>query len=264
MNVLRQLQATIVNCRRCPRLVFHREHVAWEKVRRYRNEEYWGRPIPSWGPRSARLLIVGLAPAAHGGNRTGRIFTGDQSGDFLFRALHRAGFANRAESTHRGDGLRLRGCYITAAVRCAPPANQPLPEELATCREFLIQELQLLPRVRVVIALGRIAFEAFLRAWGQASRPIPDPRPRFGHGSAAALSGGIVLLGSYHPSQQNTQTGRLTPAMLQRIFTLARRRLEGEPDRGRPGEHPKVWVESRSPDGGLPVAKLPVIVRPER
>jgi uracil-DNA glycosylase family 4 len=225
---LRLLQATVVNCRRCPRLVSYREHVARKKVRRYRDEAYWGRPIPSWGPRSARLLIVGLAPAAHGGNRTGRIFTGDRSGDFLFRALHRAGFANRAQSERRGDGLRLHECYITAAVRCAPPANKPLPEELATCRQFLVQELQLLPRVRVVIALGRIAFDAFLRAWDQAGRPVPDPRPRFGHGSAAVLPGGIVLLASYHPSQQNTQTGRLSPAMFQRIFTLARRHVEAE------------------------------------
>jgi uracil-DNA glycosylase family 4 len=160
--------------------------------------------------------------------------------------------------------LRLRDCYITAAVRCAPPANTPLPEELATCRQFLVQELQLLPRVRVVIALGRIAFDAFLRAWGQAGRPIPDPRPRFGHGSATALPGGIVLLASYHPSQQNTQTGRLTPAMFQQIFTWARRLLDGEPDPGRPKELPNVRVDFRSPDGGLPVAGLPVIVRPDR
>ena len=239
VSSLRLLQATIVECRLCPRLVSHREQVAREKVRRYRNEEYWGRPIPPWGPRSARLLIVGLAPAAHGGNRTGRIFTGDQSGDFLFRALHRAGFANQAESRRRGDGLRLRDCYITAVVRCAPPANRPLPEELATCREFLVQELQLLPRVRVVIALGRIAFDAFLRGWRQAGRPVPDARPQFGHGSVAELPGGIALLGCYHPSQQNTQTGRLTPGMFQRIFSLARRHIEGEPDRNRPRRHPK-------------------------
>jgi len=240
VNALRQLQATIVNCRLCPRLVAHREQVAREKVRRYRDETYWGRPIPSWGPQNARLLIVGLAPAAHGGNRTGRIFTGDRSGDFLFRALHRAGFANQAESKRRGDGLRLRDCYITAAVRCAPPANRPLLEELATCRQFLMQELQLLPRLRVVIALGRVAFDAFLRAWAEAGRPIPHPRPQFGHGSVAELPGGIALLGSYHPSQQNTQTGRLTPAMFQRVFTLARRQMPGERSRGRSRGHPNV------------------------
>jgi uracil-DNA glycosylase family 4 len=177
---------------------------------------------------------VGLAPAAHGGNRTGRIFTGDRSGDFLFRALHRAGFANQAESRCRRDGLRLRDCYITAAVRCPPPANRPLPEELAACRRFLTQELQRLQRVRVVIALGRIAFDAFLRAWGAAGRPIPRPRPRFGHGSAAELPGGIALLGSYHPSQQNTQTGRLTPAMFQQVFILARRLIAARQHRRGP------------------------------
>ena len=232
MNALRILQATIVNCRRCPRLVSYREQVAREKVRRYRDEEYWGRPIPSWGPRTARLLIVGLAPAAHGGNRTGRIFTGDRSGDFLFRALYREGLASQPWSRHRRDGLRLRDCYITAAVRCAPPGNKPLPEELSTCRQFLMQELQLLRRLRVVIALGRIAFDAFLRAWAEAGRPLPQPRPRFGHGSMAELPGGIVLLGSYHPSQQNTQTGRLSAAMFQRVFSRARRVIDRRP---RPG-----------------------------
>ncbi len=231
-NSLRILQTTIVNCRRCPRLVSYRERVAREKVRRYRDEEYWGRPIPSWGPRTARLLIVGLAPAAHGGNRTGRIFTGDRSGDFLFRALYRAGFASQPWSRHRRDGLRLRDCYITAALRCAPPGNKPLPEELSTCRQFLMQELQLLPRLRVVVALGRIAFDAFLRVWTEAGRPLPQPRPRFGHGSMAELLGGIVLLGSYHPSQQNTQTGRLSAAMFQRVFSRAQRMIGGRP---RPG-----------------------------
>lgn len=240
VDALRILQAAIVECRLCPRLVSHREQVAREKVRRYRNEEYWGRPIPSWGPQDARLLIVGLAPAAHGGNRSGRIFTGDRSGDFLFRALHRAGFATQAESRCRGDGLRLCDCYITAAVRCAPPANRPLPEELSTCRQFLMQELQLLRRVRVVVALGRIAFEAFLRAWGEAGRPIPRPRPQFGHGSVAELPGGIALLGCYHPSQQNTQTGRLTPAMFQRVFSRARRQIADGRNRGRSRGHPNV------------------------
>jgi uracil-DNA glycosylase family 4 len=234
VDALRVLQTTIVSCRRCPRLVSHRERVAREKVRRYRDQEYWGRPIPSWGPRTARLLIVGLAPAAHGGNRTGRIFTGDRSGDFLFRALHRAGFANQPWSRHRRDGLRLRDCYITAALRCAPPANKPLPEELSTCRHFLMQELQLLPRLRVVIALGRIAFDAFLRAWAEAGRPVPRPRPRFGHGSVAELPGGIAMLGSYHPSQQNTQTGRLSAAMFQRIFSRASLLIGGDPGRRQP------------------------------
>jgi len=234
VDTLRVLQTTIVGCRLCPRLAAHREQMARVKVRRYRDEEYWGRPIPSWGPATARLLIVGLAPAAHGGNRTGRIFTGDRSGDFLFQALHRAGFANQPWSRDRRDGLRLYECYITAAVRCAPPANKPLPEELSTCRRYLVQELRLLPRVRVVIALGRIAFDAFLRAWVEAGRPAPTTRPRFGHGVAAELPGGTLLLGSYHPSQQNTQTGRLTVAMFQRVFSRARLAIGGRPRQVRP------------------------------
>jgi uracil-DNA glycosylase family 4 len=201
--------------------------VAREKVRRYRDEEYWGRPIPSFGNRSARLLIVGLAPAAHGGNRTGRIFTGDRSGDFLYHALHASGFANQPWSRHRGDGLRLRDCYITAAVRCAPPDNKPTAQELATCQPYLVQELRLLRRVRVVVALGRIGFDAFLKAWVRAGRSLPTPRPRFAHGATAELPGGIRLLASYHPSRQNTQTGRLSAAMFQQIFSRAADTLAG-------------------------------------
>jgi uracil-DNA glycosylase family 4 len=207
--------------------VDHRERVAREKVRRYRDEEYWGRPIPSLGNRSARLLVVGLAPAAHGGNRTGRIFTGDRSGDFLYRALHREGFANQPWSRHRDDGLVLSDCYITAAVRCAPPENKPTPQELATCQPYLVEEIRLLRRARVVVALGRIAFEAFLRAWVRAGRAVPTPRPRFAHGAVAELPGGVRLLASYHPSRQNTQTGRLTAAMFQRIFSRAGQALAG-------------------------------------
>ena len=227
MNSLRLVQADVVACRKCPRLVAHRERVAREKVRRYRDEEYWGKPIPSFGSRSARLLIVGLAPAAHGGNRTGRIFTGDRSGDFLYRALHRAGFANQPWSRHRGDSLKLRDCYITAAVRCAPPDNKPTPQELATCQPYLVEEIRLLRRARVVVALGRIAFDAFLKAWVRAGRPMPIPRPRFAHGAVAELPGGVRLLASYHPSQQNTQTGRLTAPMFRRIFARARQILTG-------------------------------------
>ncbi len=227
MNSLRLVQATVVGCRRCPRLVEYRERVAREKVRRYRAEEYWGRPIPGFGDPDGRLLIVGLAPAAHGGNRTGRIFTGDRSGDFLYRALHRAGFASQPRSRHRDDGLTLQDCYITAVVRCAPPGNKPTPQELATCQPYLVEEIRLLRHVRVVVALGRIAFEAFLKAWVQAGKPLPAPRPRFGHGAVAELPGGVYLLASYHPSQQNTQTGRLTSPMFQRIFTRARRALAG-------------------------------------
>jgi uracil-DNA glycosylase family 4 len=227
MNALQVLQADVVACRRCPRLVAHRERVAREKVRRYRDEEYWGRPIPSLGNRSARLLVVGLAPAAHGGNRTGRIFTGDRSGDFLYRALHRSGFANQPWSRHRGDGLTLRDCYITAAVRCAPPENKPTPQELATCQGYLVEEIHLLHRARVIVTLGRIAFEAFLKAWIRAGRAAPTPRPRFAHGAMAELPGGVRLLASYHPSRQNTQTGRLTAAMFQRIFSRAQQALAG-------------------------------------
>jgi len=228
----------VVACRRCPRLVAHRERVAQEKVRRYRDDEYWGKPIPGFGDRNARLLIVGLAPAAHGGNRTGRMFTGDRSGDFLYRALHRAGFANQPWSRRRDDGLALYDCYITAAVRCAPPGNKPIPNELATCRPYLVEEIRLLRHVRVIVALGRIAFDAFLKAWVDVGRPLPIPRPAFGHGAMVKLPEGVWLLASYHPSQQNTQTGRLTPAMFQRIFDRACRALE-TPTRNRRQEGPR-------------------------
>ena len=233
MDSLRVVQANVVACRTCPRLVVYRERVAQEKVRRYRDEEYWGKPIPGFGDPDARLLIVGLAPAAHGGNRTGRIFTGDRSGDFLSRALYCAGFASQPWSRHRRDGLTLRDCYITAAVRCAPPENKPTPDELATCRPYLVEEISLLRRVRVVVALGRIAFEAFLKAWVQAGRSLPSLRPGFAHGATAELPDGVLLLASYHPSQQNTQTGRLTAAMFQRIFARARRALTGAANRSR-------------------------------
>ncbi|MFB3816700.1 MAG: uracil-DNA glycosylase [Candidatus Methylomirabilales bacterium] len=216
----------MIACRRCPRLVEYRERVAREKVRRYRTEPYWGRPVPSLGPADARLLIVGLAPAAHGGNRTGRIFTGDRSGDFLFRALHDAGFANQPTSAHPADGLRLLDCCITAVLHCAPPENRPLPGELEACRPYLVEELELLRAVRVVVALGAIAFEHFLRAWAAAGRLVPRPRPRFVHGAEVRLPAGPVLLASYHPSQQNTQTGRLTPVMLARIFSRAQRLIQ--------------------------------------
>jgi uracil-DNA glycosylase family 4 len=226
MNPLQILQKDVVACRRCPRLVAHRERLAQEKVRRYRDDEYWGKPIPGFGDPNARLLIVGLAPAAHGGNRTGRMFTGDRSGDFLYRALHRAGFANQPWSRRRDDGLALYDCYITAAVRCAPPGNKPIPNELATCRPYLVEEIRLLRHVRVIVALGRIAFDAFLKAWVDVGRLLPIPRPAFGHGAMVKLPEGVWLLASYHPSQQNTQTGRLTPAMFQRIFDRACRALE--------------------------------------
>jgi uracil-DNA glycosylase family 4 len=224
-NALLRLRETIVACRACPRLVRHRERVAAAKVRRYREWEYWGRPVPSFGDPGARLLIVGLAPAAHGGNRTGRIFTGDRSGDWLFAALHRFGFANQPTSTHRGDGLALRDCYITAAVRCAPPGNRPSRAELGRCRPYLLEEIRLLERVKVVVALGRIALDAYLAARRALAQPLPARRPAFAHGAVTRLPGGLLLISSYHPSQQNTLTGRLTRPMFHRVFARVRRLL---------------------------------------
>jgi uracil-DNA glycosylase family 4 len=220
---LGRLQAAVVDCRRCPRLVAYRQQVAREKVRRHREDTYWGKPLPGFGDPAAKLLIVGLAPAAHGGNRTGRMFTGDRSGDFLFRALHAAGFASEPESSHRDDNLRLRSCYITAAVRCAPPANKPTAAEFDACRPFLVREMLLLEHVRVVVTLGRIGFDAFLTAWAQAGRKPPPKPPRFSHAAEAKLPGAVTLLASYHPSQRNTQTGLLTAAMFSGIFGRVRR-----------------------------------------
>ncbi|HET7876243.1 MAG TPA: uracil-DNA glycosylase [Methylomirabilota bacterium] len=209
-------------CRRCPRLVRHREAAAQDPPRRYRGQRYWARPLPGFGDPRARVLLVGLAPAAHGGNRTGRMFTGDRSGDWLFRALHAAGFANRPTSISRDDGLRLRGAYITAAVRCPPPANKPTPDEMARCQPYLVEELRLLGRVRVVVALGKIGWDAYLRARRAAGLSVPRPLPSFGHGAAARMPDGVVLLGTFHPSQQNTFTGKLTRAMLRAVFMRAR------------------------------------------
>jgi len=223
VNRLSEMHSEIIACRRCPRLVAWREQVAREKKRAYRDEEYWGRPLPGFGDPQGRVLIIGLAPAAHGGNRTGRMFTGDRSADVLFIALHRAGFANQPTSCHRDDGLTLREAYITAAVRCAPPANRPAPAELAACQPFLQREIALLPNIRVVVTLGQIAFDAYLRVATNRGTPLPRPRPAFGHGAEHRLSQeGPVLLASYHPSRQNTQTGRLTQAMLDAIFLRAR------------------------------------------
>ena len=222
---LARLQETIVACRACPRLTRHRERIAATKVRRYRDWEYWGRPVPSFGDPAARLLVVGLAPAAHGGNRTGRIFTGDRSGDWLFAALHRFGFANQPTSTHRGDGLTLRDCYITAAVRCAPPGNRPSRAEFDRCRPFLLEEIRLLGRIEAVVALGRIALDAYFEARRALGQPLPSPRPAFRHGATSHLPGGPLLVTSYHPSQQNTFTGRLTRPMFYRVFARVRRAL---------------------------------------
>ena len=213
------LQKSIIACQRCPRLVRWREQVAREKRAAYRGENYWGRPLPGFGDSDARVLLCGLAPAAHGGNRTGRFFTGDRSGDWLFAALHRAGFANQPTSTHRDDGPRLRDCYVTACVRCAPPDNKPTTAERDRCLGYLVGELRLLKRVRVIVCLGAFAWDGVLRALRQVCHR-PPRKPRFGHGAEAAV-GPIKLLGCYHPSQQNTFTGRLTEAMLDAILRRA-------------------------------------------
>ena len=231
------LARRIVGCRLCPRLVRHREASAANPPRRYRGQDYWARPLPGFGDPHARVLVVGLAPAAHGGNRTGRMFTGDRSGDWLFRALHGADLASQPTSVHAEDGLRLTGAYITAALRCAPPANKPLPIERQRCQPYLLEELALLSEVRVVVALGRIGWDAYLRARRGAGLPLPRPLPRFGHAVRSTMPDGTVLLGSFHPSQQNTFTGRLTRPMLRRVFSMARRlaasRARGV-SRGRP------------------------------
>jgi uracil-DNA glycosylase family 4 len=222
MTTIQQLQEKIVACARCPRLVEHREAVAHRKRRMYLDSEYWGRPLPSFGDPDARLLIVGLAPAAHGGNRTGRMFTGDRSGDWVFGTLHRFGFASSPDSHHRDDGLVLKDAYITAALHCAPPGNKPLREEIAHCQSFLLQELELLSKAQVVVALGKLAFDTYLGTFPARGLQLSSPRPRFGHNIDHVLADGKVLIGSYHPSQQNTQTGRLTREMFNNVFQKAR------------------------------------------
>ncbi len=252
---LARLEARIIRCRKCPRLVAWREETARVKRRAYLGDTYWGRPVPAFGAASARLVVVGLAPAAHGGNRTGRMFTGDRSGDWLYAALYASGFANQAESRARGDGLALRDTFVTAGARCAPPDNKPTREEFAHCRPWLVDELALLSDMRCVVALGALAWGEFLLAWRARGGVVPTPRPRFGHGAEVVLGGGfgepvssgeactkrtkrtkrthlsgeypasglreITLLGSYHPSQQNTSTGRLTRPMLEGVFARA-------------------------------------------
>jgi len=221
---LDELNARLVLCRRCARLVAWREQVAVERRAAFAHEEYWGRPVPGFGDPAARLLVVGLAPAAHGANRTGRLFTGDRSGDWLFRALHRAGFADRPASRTRDDGLRLIDAYVTAALRCAPPANRPTAAELGNCRAWLEEEYCLLTRVQVVVCLGAVAYGAGLRLLTGLGVATPRPRRRFAHGLAVETRG-PVLICSYHPSQQNTFTGRLTRRMLDEVFAAARARL---------------------------------------
>ncbi|MDF1594966.1 MAG: uracil-DNA glycosylase [Acidimicrobiia bacterium] len=223
MSGLDELSTGVAACRKCARLVEWRERVAVEKRAAFRDEDYWGRPVPGFGDPGARLLVVGLAPAAHGANRTGRMFTGDRSGDWLFAALHRAGFASQPESVSRDDGLVLMDAFVTAIARCAPPANKPTGEELTLCRPWLEAELDLLDRVQVVVPLGGLAFNQMLRIYSDRGVAVPKPRPKFGHGVAVELGpGGPVLLASYHPSQQNTFTGRLTEQMLDAVFERAR------------------------------------------
>jgi len=218
---LAALAAEIHGCRRCPRLVAWREASAADPPRRYRGQDYWAKPLDGFGDPAARVIIVGLAPAAHGANRTGRMFTGDRSGEWLYAALHRAGYANRAEAERRGDALRLRDAYITAVNRCPPPANKPTPEERDNCLPYLERELRLLERGRVIVALGSFGWDGFLRAARALGVETPRPRPRFGHGAEADL-GRWRLLGCFHPSQQNTFTGKLTVPMIDSVFARAR------------------------------------------
>lgn len=233
-EAMARLDARISHCRKCPRLVAWREQVAREKRAAYADEEYWARPVPGFGPADARILVIGLAPAAHGANRTGRMFTGDRSGDWLFASLHRVGLANQAASVAVDDGLELRDVRMAAPLRCAPPGNKPTPEERAACAPWLDRELAILvPSVRVVVALGAIGWQSSLDALGRAGWDVPRPRPRFGHGAEVALdrSGrsrrrpngdGVALLGCFHPSQHNTFTGRLTEEMTDAVFLQAR------------------------------------------
>jgi uracil-DNA glycosylase family 4 len=220
------LEAEVVECRACPRLVAWREQVARERRASFAHEEYWGRPVPGFGDPDARLVIVGLAPAAHGANRTGRMFTGDRSGDFLYGAMHRAGLANQATSTGLGDGLELRDAWIAAAVRCAPPANRPTPQERDTCLPWTVRELELLPRIVVVVCLGGFAWDAALRLRAAAGLVNPRPRPRFGHNVLFDPGDRLPLLGCFHPSPQNTFTGTLTEGMMEAVFARARQLAE--------------------------------------
>lgn len=232
MSKLELLNSRITRCTKCPRLVAHRLAVALpsKRPRRFAGWDYWARPVPGFGDPAARVLVLGLAPAAHGGNRTGRIFTGDSSGNWLYEALHRFGFANQPHSRDRQDGLRLLDCYVSAAVRCAPPDNRPALDEFDTCRPYLREELQLLRRVRVVAALGRIAFDQYLKACRELGHPRIVPTPQFAHGAVHRLPWGVALVASYHPSQQNTFTGKLTREMFHGVFQAARDELTRRSD----------------------------------
>jgi uracil-DNA glycosylase family 4 len=234
LSSLITVRRAVVACERCPRLRAYCRRVARDRKREFRSWTYWGRPVPGFGDRAARLLVVGLAPAAHGGNRTGRVFTGDSSGDWLYEALHRFSFASRPESVSRHDGLRLADCYVSAAARCAPPGNKPTPQELRNCRPYLEAEIRLLQEVRVVVTLGRVAFDGYLGAAGWRDRLPASERPRFAHGAETRLPDGTILLASFHPSRRNTQTGLLTRPMWHAIFGRARALVERDPGpRGR-------------------------------
>ena len=220
------LQENIIACRKCLRLVRWREKIAKEKVARFKDWNYWGKPVPSFGDPNARLLVVGLAPAAHGANRTGRMFTSDKSGSLLYPTLHKFGFANQPASFSRDDGLRLNDCYITAVVRCAPPQNKPTPKELANCRPYLLEELQLLTSLRVIVGLGKLAFDAVFRSLKELKIAAIKSKPAFGHSVVVPVAPDLFLVGSYHPSQQNTFTGKLTEAMFVDVFRKAKKILE--------------------------------------
>jgi len=220
-QALDELNAEVVVCTKCPRLVEWRQRVAREKRASFADWTYWGRPVPGWGDPEARILVVGLAPAAHGGNRTGRVFTGDRSGDWLFASMYRCGLANQPTSTHRDDGLKLTDIYISAVVKCAPPANKPTIDERDNCIPYFVREMDILPNVKVMIALGSFGWDGALRVWELSGHPRPRPKPRFGHLAEVDL-GGVVLVGSYHPSQQNTFTGKLTEEMMDAVFHRAR------------------------------------------
>ena len=220
-HALAELNAEVTVCTKCPRLVEWRQRVAREKRASFADWTYWGRPVPGWGDPEARILVVGLAPAAHGGNRTGRVFTGDRSGDWLFASMYRCGLANQPTSTDRDDGLELTDVYISAVVKCAPPANKPTIEERDNCLPYLVREMDILAKVKVMVALGSFGWDGALRAWEMSGHSRPRPKPRFGHLAEVDL-GGVTLVGSYHPSQQNTFTGKLTEDMMDAVFQRAR------------------------------------------